>query len=294
MRFARSVVRFFAAGVFVLMGCESGGSPVTPVFPPGTPQVPPPPGTGGGTGQPILALDNANRLITFSSSNPAVVTDTLQVSGLFPGETILGIDIRPADAQLYAITSQSNLYIVNQATGGATLVNTLLSLTPPVSSTTVGFDVDPTADVFRVLGSDGQNLRINPATLGVTADPTLTYLPGDAGAGVTPQVAAAAYTNSTSPPPSSTLLYAIDAGRGTLVTAPNPSDGKLQTVGTLGVTTTTNAGLDIAGVGGTAFAVLTAPGTTSSTLYLLNLATGKATSIGPVGFSSPLRGIAIP
>src|SRR5262249_5884619 len=74
----------------------------------------------------------------------------------------------------------------------------------------------------------------------------------------------------------------------------SPNDGQLTTVGALGVDTTDQVGFDIAPTTGVAFASLTTVGTTSSsTLYTINLATGAATMIGPLGGSPTIRDIAV-
>ena len=70
----------------------------------------------------IYAVDNANNLLRFEVASPGTIDATTPITGLQSGETIRGIDFRPATAQLYALGSTSRLYIINTATGQATAV----------------------------------------------------------------------------------------------------------------------------------------------------------------------------
>ena len=65
--------------------------------------------------------------------------------------------------------------------------------------------------------------------------------------------------------------------------------GELQTIGTLGVTATDIGGFDIAGKD--AFAALRV-GTVTS-LYAVDLASGKVVSMGKIGDGGPVTGLAI-
>ena len=134
------------------------------------------------------------------------------------------------------------------------------------------------------------NYRINPATGVATTDTQIAYAPGDAGAGIAPRVAGIAYSNNAAGA-TSTTLYVIDTNRGVLAvqgspggTPLSPSSGQLTTVGALGVPTNDVVGLDI-NRSGTVLASLTAPGTGVTSLYSVNLTTGAATLIGPIGLA---------
>ncbi len=125
----------------------------------------------------------------------------------------------------------------------------------------------PSSTASAVETNAGQNLRIDPTTGQLTAstvtptpaptpegttpttpattpspttvpgkpDGNLQYAGGDAGAGTTPKVTAAAYTGSF-PVASATTLFAIDAARNSLVKQDPPNDGTLRTIGGLGTT----------------------------------------------------------
>jgi hypothetical protein len=71
-----------------------------------------------------------------------------------------------------------------------------------------------------------------------------------------------------------------------------PNEGGLSAVGPLNVNTGGLAGFDISPSGG-AFASLTPPAATTTTFYTINLATGAATLVGPIGGGETIRDVAI-
>jgi Domain of unknown function (DUF4394) len=70
----------------------------------------------------------------------------------------------------------------------------------------------------------------------------------------------------------------------------SPNGGRLSTVGSLGVVAD-DAAFDISDVRNTALAALRVNGRTA--LYQVDLASGRATRIGPVAEGAALRGLAI-
>ena len=54
-----------------------------------------------------------NRLDKYQTSNPEMMISSATITGLQAGETILGIDFRPATGELYALGSNSRLYTIN-------------------------------------------------------------------------------------------------------------------------------------------------------------------------------------
>ncbi|WP_287128079.1 DUF4394 domain-containing protein [Candidatus Cyanaurora vandensis] len=232
----------------------------------------------------LIGLNNNNTLVRFLSSSPQSMVK-VTVTGL--SGTLIGIDYRPADGQLYGITDSSKLYTINVRRGTATFV---ANLTVPFSGgATAGTDFNPVADRLRVVGSNEQNYRIAVATTttvtagATTVDLPLVYapanIPAEANAGKDPSVTAAGYTNSIAGA-TTTKLYNIDGGLDILVLQNPPNDGALTTVGALGVDFGTTGGFDIfldeEGIN-SAFAV------SGSTLYAIDLATGKANLKGTVG-----------
>ncbi len=304
------------ASAVVLAGCEGPtgptgpegptgpAGPTGPTGPAGTPGTPGAPGTPGTPGQPgtnfsgrtIYAVDSNNTLITFGALTPGTRVGLIGINGLAAGETVVGIDFRPQDDQLYAVTSASRLYTINLGTGLATPVGGG-TITPALMGTTFGVGFNPAVDRLRIHTGAEQNLRVNQTNnpLVTLTDAPLAYAAGDPNAGQDPQIAGTAYTLSVRPAPTSTELFAVDAGRDVLVRLNNPNDGQLTTVGSLGFDTSGDVGFDIAGDTDAAYATLTPAGaaTGPSRLYTINLRSGQVTVVGQVGHPSPIRSIAV-
>ena len=239
-------------------------------------------GAGGAT---LIGVTAAGNLVRFSSATPGTIDATVPVTGLQAGETILGIDVRPATRQLYALGSTGRIYIVNQTTGAARLAATLNTA---LNGTAFGVDFNPVPDRLRIVSDADQNLRVNVSDGVAAVDGALAYAAGDANAGQNPNVVGAAYTNNFAGA-ATTTLYVIDSNRDVLATQNPPNAGTLNTVGSLGVDTTDVVGFDITNPGGAALAVLTVGGV--SQLYTINLTTGAATLVGNVGGGSQLRAV---
>ena len=69
----------------------------------------------------LYGTDDLNGLFTFDSANANAAT-RVAISGLQSGETLVGIDVRPATGVLYGIGSTSRVYTLNTSTGVATQV----------------------------------------------------------------------------------------------------------------------------------------------------------------------------
>jgi hypothetical protein len=260
-------------------------------------------GTASPQGRTMYATTQDNKLAKFGSDNPSTSATTIAFSGMASGETMLGLDFGPKDGLLYGVSNQNRLFTINTTTAAVTLVGSG-AFTPGITGSAIGFDFNPTVNRIRVQSNTGFNLRLNqelglvidfdPITIGIQADASLSYNTGDQGAGSTPSIVADAYTNSNATA-TTTTLFAIDSSRDTLVSfTGNPNDGKISTVGSLGVNTTDAAGFDISGAAdGTAFATLTPSGATASSLYTINLTSGQATLVGSVGSNLTLTGVAI-
>lgn len=225
------------------------------------------------------ATDNANNLLIFELATAAFAI-TKPITGLQAGENILGIDMRPATGQLYALGSTSRLYTINMSSGVAAAVNAA-PFAPMLTGTSFGFDFNPTVDRIRVVSNSGQNLRLDPNT-GLVAVVDGTLNPG------TPAVSAAAYTNSFVGA-TTTSLYVIDAGTDKLYIQTPPNNGTLVEVGSLGINITADNGFDIGGRSGKAYGVFSIGSITK--LYTLDLTTGLV--IGQTDFPAGARGFAL-
>jgi hypothetical protein len=237
----------------------------------------------------VFGVTTANNLIRFNSNRPNTILSSVAITGLQSGENVLGIDLRPATGEMFALGSQSRLYRINTATGAATLVG---ALTTPLLGTNFGFDFNPVPDRIRITSDLEQNLRANPSDGTNLVDGLLAYAAGDPNFGANPNIVASGYTNSFGGA-TTTTLYNIDSGLGILTTQNPPNAGTLNTIGSLGVVTTGEAGFDIHPGNNTALAAFQTPGAGGSALYAVDLSSGSAAVIGPIGGGAVVRDIAI-
>ena len=259
-------------------------------------------GGGGSTPGDTYALTSANRLITFDRAAPGVPRTAVPISGLAAGETLIGIDFRPANGALYGLSSTGRLVTIDRVTGvvtvGASLAPTAGDDNPftALAGTNFGLDFNPVPDRLRVVSDTGQNLRINVDTGAVITDGDLNTS-GTVATGVT----AAAYTNNFAAACRTALFY-INTTTNTLLTTSDPNAGTLTTVGSTAIPAasgisafeilTSDAGAN------TALAALTTA--SGPTLVSINTATGAATAIGLIGTAASaipredIRGLAFP
>ncbi len=201
---------------------------------------------------------------------------------------VVGIDVRPADGMLYALSAEGVVYTVDTATGKATMKSKLETMLKPGTSASVDFN--PVADRLRVIGNDGTSLRVNVDDGKVTTDGSLKFAETDMHKNEKPNVVAAAYSNSFKGT-KETALYDIDATISGLLKQAPPNDGILNAIGKIGVPKFTTAAFDIWSDGqgkNEAWLML------GDSLYSVDLATGKA---GPAvkinGVTGQVRDIAI-
>lgn len=243
------------------------------------------------TAEPLLAVTTANALVRFDSTAPGA-TSSVALTGT-GGEQILGIDVRPATGQLYGVGSASNLFVIDVATGAATLVG---ALGTTLNGTSFGVDFNPVVDRLRVTSDSDQNLRINPTMpggAGTIVDGPLAFAAADVNFGTNPNVVGAAYRNSVAGA-TTTALFEIDSSLDILVEQNPANAGTLLTRGPLGLNAPAVLGFDISGRTGLAYAAWAAAGGPSN-LYAINLNTGAASLIGPVGLAAgqQVRGLAV-
>ena len=226
---------------------------------------------------------------------PQKVCTSVTLTGQQAAENIVGIDVRPADAALYALGSTGRLYTTDTATGALTLKSTLVASlgdgTAPYTGlvgTEFGVDFTAVNDSVRVVSDTGLNLRVAPEDGATITDATVNP--------VGPVLGAAAYANSFVGAGTS-LYYTIDATGDGLQVLGRPSGsallGDVQTVGALGVgDVSTTAGFDIFGTNNWGLAAFNLTGAATSDLYNVNLLTGAATRVNTVGGGERLRGLA--
>jgi hypothetical protein len=263
----------------ILAGCGGGGGGNMGNTPPPSGNAPPATLTGD-----TFAVTNANRLVSFNAATPSTAA-AVNITGLANGETILAVDRRPGGTtpgQIYAVTSMLNVYTIDPSSGTATMKAKMTANAGDpftrFTGTRISIDVNNFVDQLRVVGNDGQNLRVMMDT-GVT----FTDSPMTIGGNQTNGISEVAYTNNFATACRNTVYY-IDTSGDRLMTSVNASAGILTAVGPLGLDAQAIAGFDIstnADGSQTAYAALSVMGMTS--LYTINLSTGAATSVGTIG-----------
>lgn len=177
----------------------------------------------------LIGLTANNQLLMLSDSKPGAAR-SLDITGV--DTKVLGIDIRPADLALYAVTASGTIYTIDTRTGAATRKSKISERLEAVDNLVVDFN--PQADKLRVMASNGQNLRVNVETGATVVDGRLSYDKGDAHAGKTPGVLAGAYINSYKGT-KYTQLFDVDSKHGMYVVQDPPNDGVLKSVGPTGL-----------------------------------------------------------
>lgn len=268
LRPAALVAALLTAPLALSCGGSSGQRSPSPLGPSGT----------------VYATTSTNALVTFSAATPSVIVSSTPMTGLQPGETIVGLDIRTGTGDLLVLGSTGQLYRLDPASAAATPFGAAPFAV--VAGVAFGFDVDPDTDQIHVVSDADDNVRASAATgASLGAHGALVYAPGDPGDGQDPTIVALAYTADSAGSGVATA-YGIDATLGTLVHVggigggPSPSTGLLFTVGSLGVSTTAESAFDIAAGSGQAYAALGAP---ASSFYRIDLGTGAATLVGAIG-----------
>ena len=193
----------------------------------------------------FYALDK-NSLAKYSTAKPEKLISSSKVAGLQPDEKILGIDFRPATAELYALGSNSRLYTINTYTGMATFVAALSNI--PTGSTTAvplllsgtsfAFDFNPTVDRIRIISNTGQNLRAHPMTGVTLVDGSINPSPLS--------VNAAAYSNNDTVSSTPTKLFALEISNDKIHEVNPPNNGTLTDPLPIKLNISGDGGFDIA------------------------------------------------
>jgi uncharacterized protein DUF4394 len=223
---------------FSLTGNHSADAKTTPItsavtaalFPGISAQVP-------GFDLQYYAIDNRNNFFVLSGTTFNRVNTISNING----DTIIGIDVRPLDGLIYALSNNSRLYTINPANAAATLVSTVAPTGGVGNSSLVDFN--PVVDAIRIIGANDQNFAVVKGANGilntVAQQTNMAYAAGDTRAGQNPNVVGGAYTNNFNGA-TTTLFYAMDSNTDKFVTIANKVNGssatgggQLQTVGTL-------------------------------------------------------------
>lgn len=223
---------------------------------------------------PALALTDDGRLFVFDTDTRRVEGGPVSIRGV--EGRVLGVDVRPSDGAVYAVSDAPALYRLDPGSGEATEVAALSAPLPAGARAVVDFN--PVADRLRLMAEDGTNLRVNPADGQATVDGRLRYDAGGEGVGGPPAIVAGAYTNSVAGA-KETALYTVDLASGRLNLQAPPNDGVQKARGGgLGLELETTPAFDIAAEGGAERAYLL----TRGVLHAVDLEGGSARRLGRV------------
>lgn len=158
-------------------------------------------------------------------------------------DQIIGIDFRPADNWLYAVTDTGFIHQIDVDRPGVGNFIQVSTITPRFAGGVQSLaDFNPVANALRLIGSNDQNFAIvnGSGNLAQTVPQTrVAYAAGDVNFGTDPNIAGGAYTNNVAGA-ATTIFYALDFDLDNLVTiAPllvgagssNTGGGQLQTIG---------------------------------------------------------------
>lgn len=270
---------------------------VDPVFPPATAL----------TGQLLFAQTGGN-LISFDSGNPRVIRSSTPISGVADGQTLVGIDFRPFNRELYTLgynatvaapNPNAQLYTINLSTGVLTPVGSAIRLELGTVTDRVGFDFNPEFDRIRVVSTTNTNYRLDPTNGAIAATDGNLNPSGSSVSGV-------AYTNSVPGAlATTTILYDYDATGNRLLRQDPPNAGTLVAVGNSGITVNPAAGVNfdiffnpnVTGEAQNTGYLVAAPSgsvpliSTLGRLYTVNLTTGAATEVETIGAGMPITGV---
>jgi len=255
--------------------------------------------------EPAVALAAGNTLLRFDTTDPTTTT-SVAVTGMGVGLTLRGIDVRPATGELYgqavatgsANNSVYNTYVIDPATGQATLKGALPAATlPGAADIAGGFDFNPVPDRMRYVNTGDENARFNPNNGALSGDDD------DLTPAVSTDVIAAAYDRNVVGG-TATTLYLLDRDTSTLSVLggidgapfPGPNGGAVTDLGPLGFNLAVgrDGGFDISPTG-VGYAAVTSNATTVTGLYRLTpTVSTTATFLGPIGNgTTEVRGLTI-
>jgi len=193
----------------------------------------------------VTALATGNKIFTFRATQPNIVSNhvTLEFNDANDAnDALIGIDFRPSDSKLYALSKDRKIYSIN-SDGSATRVNALTVLAPDRDYTLDFNPLKPTGSLqnfLRVITAEGDfNAEVDIENNNIKS--SITTSPSGA------VVKAAAYLNNFRST-SSTNLLVIDRASSTL-NVQNIGTGALIRQSALGIVLDANSpvGFDISG-----------------------------------------------
>lgn len=235
----------------------------------------------------LFGLTDDHRIVSFNANTPGVMISSGAISGINPGDRLIGLDLRAVDRTLYTMGTSGTIYRLEPVAlgaGGTSTINgfnavNLGAISTQLTGSSFGFDFNPVPDRLRVISDSNQNLRLNPL---ISPPGTITDTPVTLNGTQGIDLLAVAYTNNL-PGATTTVLYGLDARTGSLVRALNANAGTYVSTNLagnpfapLGLTLDNSmaVGFDISGGTGRAYF------NRFNDLYSLDLARGTPTLLG--------------
>jgi Domain of unknown function (DUF4394) len=191
---------------------------------------------------PIYALNTNNVILVL---RPGDTNFSRLVRITTANGNLIGIDFRPADRRLYALTDRGTLYTIALGSLNLGAVTRVSNLTPRFDGGYQSLmDFNPVVDAIRLIASDNDNYAVVKDAAGIlnttAVQTSLTYPAPDVNAGKDPNVACGSYTNNVAGA-AVTIFYAIDYDTDQFLTIPPAvaggssatGGGLLQTIGNL-------------------------------------------------------------
>jgi hypothetical protein len=248
------------------------------------------------------ALTSTNTIIKFETNAPQTIESEATVSGLDSGDSLLQIDIRPANSTMYGITQNMFVVSINPDTGVATKVSTTAFTPPTMLVAPIVMDINPVGDYLRIIDFAGSstartnNFRVsfdNPPIVtndqSTNTNTALYYNVNDTNSGQIPELASIAHSNNVSGA-SNTTLYGLDITTQALVTI---AANQLKTVADCGhAFVSGNTGFDIVPDSDQGFAALGGSGE-NAVFYEVNLNTCNLNRVDEIGGARRILSLAV-
>ena len=124
----------------------------------------------------LYGITGGTNLVTIDSALPASAT-SVPITGLQPGEGIRGLDTRPRDGEIYALTDQQRLYRIDLTNPAAPQAVLAVTLSSAIGGMSLGMDWDPYRDALRIVTDTNDNLLVDLATGVVTVQTPISLPP---------------------------------------------------------------------------------------------------------------------
>lgn len=181
----------------------------------------------------LYALDTDNTIWLKRSCDPDF-RRMIRIRPFLDGEALIGIDFRPSDGQLHALSDTGNLYQIDLTPPGRGNQVRIAAVNPRFAGGLQSLmDFNPVVDALRLIGTNDQNFAIvnSGGNLNQTVIQTpIAYAAGDPNAGADPALTGGAYTNNVAGA-LTTLFYGLDYDRDVLVTIAPGANGSSATGG---------------------------------------------------------------